>query len=272
MKRIGVAFFFALALMIGPARAQDDDFDDAPFRRHDAESTVRLDYSKWAAFLNAHVRADAEGIHRVDYAAVGELETKRLAAWIDELAAVDPGTLARDEQLAFWVNLYNAVTALTVLEHYPVKSIRDIALPPAEEGGGPWDAPRIEVLGRPLSLNDIEHRILRPIWGDPRIHYAVNCAALGCPNLAAVPYTGRHVDGLLDRAAETYVNHPRAVRFERGRLHLSSLFEWYAEDFGDDRAELLAHLVTYARPPLAERLEGYEGEIVYDYDWALNGF
>lgn len=273
MERIGVAFFFALALMIGPATAQDvDDFDDAPFRRHDAESTSRFDYSKWAKFLNAYVRADADGIHRVDYAAVGELETKRLGAMIDELAAVDPGTLSRDEQMAYWINLYNAVTVKTVLDHHPVESIRDIALPPAGEGGGPWDAPLVEVLGRRLSLNDIEHRILRPIWADARIHYAVNCAALGCPNLAAVPYTGRHVDGLLDRAAAAFVNHRRAVRFEHARLHLSSLFEWYADDFGADLEERLEHLAEHAREPLALRLEAFDGEIVYDYDWALNGF
>ena len=261
-----------LTCLIMTASVGAADFDDAPFRRHDAESTVRLDYSKWAKFLNAYVRADADGIHRVDYGEVGELETKRLGAMIAELAKIDPGTLNRDEQMAYWINLYNAVTVKVVLDHHPVDSIRDIALPPAGEGGGPWDAALVEVLGRSLSLNDIEHRILRPIWQDERIHYAVNCAALGCPNLAAVPYTGRHVDGLLDRAATTFVNHRRAVSIERGVLRLSSLFDWYSDDFGADREELIEHLVEFARPELVEQLEGFEGEIAYAYDWALNGF
>ncbi|MEO1088179.1 MAG: DUF547 domain-containing protein, partial [Acidobacteriota bacterium] len=173
--------------------------------------------------------------------------------------------------MAYWINLYNVLTVKTVLEHYPVESIKDIALAPAGAGGGPWDAPLVEVLGRALSLNDIEHRILRPIWADERIHYAVNCAALGCPNLAAVPFTGRTLDGLLDRAAEAFINHPRAVRFDGGRLVLSSIFDWYGVDFGD-REELLEHLAEHARPPVDEQLETFSGEIVFEYDWDLNGF
>jgi len=230
-------------------------FDEEPFRRHNPESTATVDYSEWAAFLSDYVRADADGIHRVDYAQVSDVETKRLAALVDEWSSLDPGALAKDEQMAFWINLYNAATVLTVLEHYPVDSIRDIALPPAGEGGGPWDAPRVTVLGRSLSLNDIEHRILRPIWNDERIHYAVNCAAVGCPNLVAVPFVGHHLEELLERAAETFINHRRAVHFERGQLRLSSLFDWYGQDFGADREELLKRMSSYASPPLDGQLE-----------------
>ncbi|MEM8996793.1 MAG: DUF547 domain-containing protein [Acidobacteriota bacterium] len=260
-----------MLLLLAPWPASGEDFDLRPFVRHDAESSVRLEYDRWASFLGAHVRADADGIHRVDYGAVGESEKERLAADVEALAAVDPATLPRDEQMAFWINLYNALTVKTVLEHYPVDSIKEIALPPAGPGGGPWDAPLVEVLGRALSLNDIEHRILRPIWADERIHYAVNCAAVGCPNLAAVPFTGPGLDEHLDRAAAAFISHPRAVRFDGDRLVLSSIFDWYGADFGD-REELLEHLAEHADGAVAERVETFSGEIVFEYDWDLNDF
>ncbi|MEM1177925.1 MAG: DUF547 domain-containing protein [Acidobacteriota bacterium] len=271
MRRGTITILFLSVLLLSP-RLGAQDFDRAPFERFDAESTDRLDFAPWATFLNTYVRADADGIHRLDYRKVGELETKRLAAYVDELAGLEPHKLNRDEQMAYWINLYNALTVKTVLEHYPVESIKEIALPPAAEGGGPWDAPLVEVLGAPLSLNDIEHRILRPIWADERIHYAVNCAAVGCPNLAAVPFTGRTLDGLLDRAAAAFINHPRAVALDGDTLTLSSLFDWYGEDFGADREELLEHLAEHAASPLDEALEAFSGEIVFGYDWALNGF
>lgn len=265
-------FLLILPMLLVQPPLAADGLDDTPFRRHDPQSRVRLDDGPWAAFLQAHVRADAAGIHRVDYSSVSALEKKHLEAYVEMLAAVDPAVLARDEQMVFWINLYNALTVHTVLDHYPVESIRDITMPPASEGGGPWDAPLIEVLGQRLSLNDIEHRILRPIWADERIHYAVNCAALGCANLATAPFNPLDLEDQLEASASAFINHPRAVRLDGGRLHLSKLFLWYASDFGADREELLEHLVEYAETALANQLENFSGEIDYGYDWALNGF
>ena len=125
--------------------------------------------------------------------------------------------------------------------------------------------------GREISLNDIEHRILRPIWKDPRIHYAVNCASLGCPNLSGTPFTAANKEELLDQAAADYVNHPRGVAFVKGRLRLSSIYDWYGVDFGSDETERLAHLQQYATRDLAEALMNYSGRIKYDYEWDLNG-
>ena len=159
--------------------------------------------------------------------------------------------LNRVEQKAYWINLYNALTVKVVLGRHPVKSIRDIRL-----GGlfssGPWDARLATVEGEKVSLNDIEHRILRPIWRDNRIHYAVNCASVGCPNLAAEPYTAANTERLLDEGARAYVNHPRGLFGEKGRITASRIYDWYREDFAASEKGLVDHFRSYAAPALAE--------------------
>ena len=157
-----------------------------------------------------------------------------------------------------------------VLEHYPVRSIRDIGNSPGPSGFGPWDAKRLKIEGQALSRNDIEHRILRPIWRDPRVHYALNGASLGCPNLMPVAFTVFNLEAQLEEAARAYVNHRRGVRFEGDRLIVSSLYVWYQQDFGGNAAGVLEHLRRYARGPLAERLAAWQGGFSDAYDWALN--
>ena len=124
--------------------------------------------------------------------------------------------------------------------------------------------------GVALSLNDIEHRILRPIWRDPRIHYAVNCAALGCPNLRMTAFTGANADEVLDRAARDYVNHPRGVTIRDGSLVVSSIYIWFQEDFGAGAMDVIAHLKRYAGPELRNRLMTVDGIDDDEYDWNLN--
>jgi hypothetical protein len=173
--------------------------------------------------------------------------------------------------MAFWINLYNALTLQVVARRHPVDSIRDIDISPGWFSDGPWDAVLVSVEGEALTLNDIEHRILRPIWRDPRIHYAVNCASLGCPNLAQTPYRARQLEAQLERAARAFVNHPRGVKAEQGRVTASRIYDWYREDFGTSEAELLAHLRRYAAPGLAARLAAAGAIAGYAYDWNLNG-
>ena len=174
----------------------------------------------------------------------------------------------RPEQLAYWINLYNALTVDAVLRRYPVTSILDIALTPGLLNRGPWDAKLAHFAGESLSLNDIEHRIARPIWRDPRVHYALNFAAIGCPNLAVTAYTGENVERMLDAAARAYVGHPRGVTLRMGGLTLSKIYAWYAEDFGGE-VGIIDHLARYAPPDLALRLTTTPIK-AYAYDWALN--
>jgi len=235
----------------------------------DENNTDRIDHSEWQSILDTYLLSDtADGINRFRYAAVSETHRRRLQDYLDGLARIDPRIYPLAEQRAYWINLYNALTIQLVLAHYPVKSIRKIF------GGilasGPWDEKLIEVTGIPLSLNDIEHRILRPIWRDPRIHYAVNCASLGCPNLATRAFTAANSEHLLDAGARAYINHPRGVSIHKDRLTASSIYDWYDTDFGDSMEGLRQHWLLYATPELKKQLGDYQGKIRYDYDWKLN--
>lgn len=116
----------------------------------------------------------------------------------------------------------------------------------------------------------MEHRILRPLWKDNRVHYAVNCASLGCPNLQPQAYTPENMELLLEKGAREYVNHSRGVRFAGERLYLSSIYDWFQADFGESDEAVLRHLRQYAAPDIASRLKEFRGKISYDYDWRIN--
>jgi hypothetical protein len=242
----------------------------ARWEAHDPASTATIDHAAWNAFLVRRVVVSADGVHRIAYGKVSSVESADLAAYLDRLGAVPISRFARGEQAAFWINLYNALTVRLVLDHYPVKSIRDIKISPGLFAAGPWGKKLIAVEGEALSLDDIEHRILRPIWRDPRIHYALNCAAVGCPNLARTAYTAADLDKLLNLGARSYVNHPRGVLVEKASLHVSSIYTWFAEDFGGGDAATIVHLRQYAAPALAERLATVSRVSGHHYDWSLN--
>ncbi|MDP6518050.1 MAG: DUF547 domain-containing protein [Alphaproteobacteria bacterium] len=237
---------------------------------HDPQSSARVDHGAWSRLLATHVRADADRIHRFDYGAVSESDRTQLRIYLDSLSMTPIGLLRRTEQLAFWINLYNALTVDLVIDHFPVPSIRDIDLSSGLFSDGPWRRKLAVVDGAPLSLDDIEHRILRPIWSDPRVHYAVNCAALGCPDLAREAYTGATVEAMLEAAAARFVNHRRGVSISSDGLVLSSLYDWYAEDFGADDRAVIDHLIRYADTDLAAALGQFDAIEGYRYDWRLN--
>jgi hypothetical protein len=148
-----------------------------------------------------------------------------------------------------------------ILDEYPVKSITKL-------GGlfsfGPWGDEVITITGQTLTLNDIEHRILRPIWNDPRTHYAVNCASLGCPNLQTQAFTADNTEALLESAANAFVNSSKGASISGNTITLSSIYEWFEADFMQDDGAL-EHMAKY-RPDLAS----FDGKIKYDYDWDLN--
>lgn len=238
---------------------------------HDPASTRHVDHSAWNALLMRYVRAAPDGGTRFAYAAVSAADRARLDAYLQRLAETPVSSLDRDGQYAYWVNLYNALTVRVVLDHYPVRSIRDIDISPGLFADGPWGAKLVTVEGQALSLDDIEHRILRPIWNDPRTHYALSCAAIGCPDLVPEAFTPENRDRLLTRGARAYVNNPRGVSIDaEGRIAASSLYDWYRTDFGADTRAVLEYLARLAEPPLAERLRKATDIDRYDYDWSLN--
>ena len=228
-------------------------------------SAETIDHSAWDQLLAKHVKVSKDGVNRLDYAALKQRDASTLTRYLSALQAVDIGKYPKDEQFAFWVNLYNAATVDVIAKNYPLKSIKDIGL----LGQGPWKDKILKVSGKDLSLDDIEHGILRPIWKDVRIHYAVNCASIGCPNLAIRAYTADRLEPMLEEAARAYVNHPRGFARVDGRLTASSIFDWYADDWGGE-AGVLAHARKYASVK-TKAILGSATEIdSHDYNWSLN--
>ena len=236
----------------------------------DPESTITVDHSPWDAFLKTYIIKGSDGINRVAYSKVTEADKISLARYIGNLANIPVTKLARSEQLPYWINLYNALTVQVVLDNYPTDSIKDIDISPGIFSDGPWDKKLVTIEQEEVSLNDIEHRILRPIWKDPRIHYAVNCASIGCPNLMDQAYTNENSQDLLEKGAHDYINHPRGVAIEGNKLIVSSIYVWFAEDFGGTDRKIIDHLEKYAIPTLSEKLKQFNTISDNRYDWSLN--
>lgn len=238
---------------------------------HQAGNIDDLDHTAWNAFLKRYVVRGDDGIARLRYRAVTAADRATLDDYIGLLAAQPVRQLNRAQQRAFWINLYNALTVRVILEHYPVDSIRAIRISPGLFSVGPWGKKLLAVDGEMVSLDDIEHRILRPIWRDPRLHYALNCASLGCPDLMAEAFTAANTETLLDRAARDFVNHPRGLHMAAdGKLRVSSIYVWFRQDFGADEAALLRHFMAYADPALRSALEAGARIMDDGYDWTLN--
>ena len=237
---------------------------------HVAASTETIDHTAFGDILARYVKPRPDGVNRFDYGGFSDADRRLLARYLSALSGVPISQYARPEQRAFWINLYNALTIQVVLDHYPVASIRKISISPGFFSAGPWAKELVQVESEALTLDDIEHRILRPIWKDPRIHYAVNCAAIGCPNLERTAFTADNTEAMLDAGARAYVNHPRGARVSNGRLQTSSIYRWFKEDFGDNDAGVIQHLSRYSQPDLKLALAGVSRIADHEYDWSLN--
>jgi hypothetical protein len=186
------------------------------------------------------------------------------------VASADLGKLARPQLEALLINAYNALTIRSILDHPTVASIRDIP--------GVWDKVRHVVGGHEVTLDQIEHNLLRPFFKDPRIHFAVNCASMSCAPLASEAWDGDRIEEQLDAAARRFLSDSRQVRLEEGTLRLSSYFKWYGGDFTAEgwrpRAGTIPEFVApYAMPEVAAAIRSAGGGIhieFLDYDWKLN--
>ena len=227
------------------------------------------DFSEYEAILSAHVVAGADGLNRVRYASLKTQALASLAAYIAQLQEVRASVLPPGEQTAFWINLYNAKTLHVVAENYPVTSIKDINLGGGFFGRGPWKAKLLRLEGRDLSLDNIEHDILRQKFNEPLIHYALNCASVGCPNLQKQAYRAATLEDQLQAGARAYVNHPRGLSVNGNRLTASKIYRWYAADFGG-AAGLSRHWASYAAPKLKNQVSALGSADRYVYDWSLN--
>jgi len=244
------------------------------------ESNLAIDHSPWDMMLKKYLLTNhPSGINRFRYAAVSAADRQILKIYLERLQGVGVSSLNLNEQKAFWVNLYNALTVQIVLDHYPTKSIMDINISPGMFNRGPWDAKLLKIEGEEVSLNDIEHRILRPIYRDNRLHYALNCASLGCPNLQPQAYTAANLEQFLVQGASDYVNHPRGAKMADGKLQVSSIYKWFQVDFGGSEQGVIRHLLLFldqggktqgAEDKLAEKARSYDKGLRYEYDWNVN--
>lgn len=261
--------FVLLAICVTTATAAPKPDLWPHWTAHDTDNLENIDHSAWQRFLGAYVAPRSDGLNVVDYGRVSRTDRAGLDAYVEALAATPITQFNRREQLAYWINLYNALTVKVVLDHYFVDSIRDIKLSGFFKVG-PWDKELLTIEGKPITLNDIEHRILRPIWKDPRIHYAVNCASVGCPNLQTQVFTAANAEQLLDKGAKEYINSSRGVEIRGKKVRVSSIYDWFREDFGASDQDVLNHLQQYAEPPLKTALAGASRVSGDYYDWSLN--
>ena len=195
------------------------------WQAHDDTNRQVIDHTVWDTLLKRFIAPGQARVALFNYRTATENDQKTRADYVASLAAVPISQLKRREQLAYWINFYTALTVKVVTDHYPVKSIRDIDISPGLFTNGPRDKKLVTVEGAALSLNDIEHRILRPIWRDNRIHYAVNCVSIGCPNLQARAFTSGAVDQMLNEGARAFVNSPRGVSIKDGLVTVSKIYD-----------------------------------------------
>ncbi len=268
MVKYVLALCFLLVGIKSQAAPSPDLWDF--WNKADLNSQISIDHSLWQGFLDRYVKhSDSTNMYMVEYGRVKRADRLKLSQYLQTLAVQDPRKLAPDEQFAYWVNLYNALTVNLILDYYPVKSITKLG-----KGWfrtGPWRDELITIAGHAISLDDIEHRILRPIWKDPRIHFVLNCASIGCPDLMPEVYESEKIDEQLNNAARRFINQAKGVSFVGKRLILSSIFDWYEEDFRD-QAGVMKELKSFANSKLLQQLNAYRGRISYRYDWKLNQY
>lgn len=212
----------------------------------------QVDYSSYEKVLKNNVTDS--GI--VDYESIIRNDLDVLNRFLDQISRTDPQRLSTDEQLAFWINAYNAFTIKLIIDHWPLRSIMEIY------DGEPWDKKWIGIDDKTYSLDDIEHDIIRDQFGDPRIHFAVNCAAKSCPPLLNKPYTGATLDKQLEDQTRKFINDSRSNQISQNQLILSKIFEWYAEDFADLKGFLNKYSESDINPDASVRYN--------TYDWTIN--
>lgn len=229
-----------------------------------ASGRATFDHGQWDRLLAA---GTANGL--VDYRYFQEHRAE-LDAYLDRVAAADIAALTAAHLEALLINAYNALTIRSILDHPEVSSIREI--------DGVWTAAKQRVGGFELTLDEIEHNLLRPFFKDPRIHFAVNCASRSCAPLPPWAFTGERLDEQLEERSRAFLQDPANVRVEGDLLLLSKYFDWYGGDFTGEgwarRADSIPLFVArYATPEVAEFIGAGGGKPkieLLDYDWALN--
>ncbi len=236
------------------------------------------EHRDWDALLKKHVRVLRGGqVTQVDYAAF-KADPKPLRAYLARLSAFkesDFNASSKEEQIAFLINVYNAFMIDLVIQNHPVSSVKKIGIPFV----GPWKKAYIPVFGRKLSLDDVEHGMLRKNYNEPRIHFGVNCASVSCPPLRAEAFVGRRLGAQLDEQAGLFFTNESENSFDsaKGVLSINPILKWFSEDFTKTGDPGLVSYVSQYLPALAAELRAGKAKAdgirveFKSYNWALNG-
>ena len=226
----------------------------------EASDSKPISHDKWTALLQKHVRQG-----KLDYQGIIE-DSTTLDEYLGELSAGLPNdkNWSREEQFAYWINAYNAFTVKLIIDNYPIKSIKDI------KGGvsfinSVWDMKFITIENQEFDLNDIEHGILRDKFGDPRIHFAINCASISCPALYNEAFVGEDLENQLNKVTEAFFTDPTKNQFSANEAKISKIFKWFKPDFTKDQS-LKEFLNKYSPTPITKDTKVSN----LDYDWNLN--
>ncbi|MBA3536422.1 MAG: DUF547 domain-containing protein [Tatlockia sp.] len=229
-----------------------------------------IPHDDWQEFLNRRVMTNEESINLVDYAHINSEDQALLKRYIDKMSKIDIDIYNRNEQLAFWINLYNALTVQVIANYYPVGSIEEINISPGLFSIGPWGKKLVIVDESPLSLEEIQNRIIRPVWNDQRTLYAINNGAIGAANLSKKAYKGTTLEAALDEVTFDYINSLRGVQVIEGALIVSKIYDWFNEDFGGTEQDVINHIQQFAKEPLLSQLKHVNKIESYIYNWHLN--
>lgn len=232
------------------------------------------DYSTWNRILTSYY-SPAKGM---DYAGLKAHDMAAIQKLRQDLGKVNAASLNRKEQLAYWINVYNVNTTVTVLEGYPVKSIRDLSTDPVIRLNV-FKKQRVPTAGGMLSLNDVENGKIREGFKDPRIHFAINCAARSCPPVRTEAYTGDKLDAQLDDQARKFLSGPLGARVQKDgstlRIHVTKIMDWFGEDFtkwGGGKLSFLRRFVSADKQAMIDAAGGKAALAYDDYDWSLNNW
>jgi Protein of unknown function, DUF547 len=232
----------------------------AAIRRNTNSSPINHD--RWDQLVKKHVKDDGF----VDYKGFIR-DSMELNRYLDQLSAVHPDdkSWSRNEQMAYWINAYNAFTIKLVVKNYPVESIKDIKKGIAFVNSV-WDIKFIKIQGFTYDLNNIEHNILRPVFKDARVHAAVNCASFSCPRLRQEAYTAEKLDSQLEDAMKKFLADPLRNNITAEKVEISEIFKWFKGDFDRDAGSLIAYINKFSAQKISDNTE-----LKYlDYNWVLN--
>lgn len=226
---------------------------DQPEAKVESKENVKPDHGAFNQMLKKYVSASGD----VNYSA-WKKDMGGLEDYLEELSKVRTEPLSDKEAMAYWINLYNAATIHKVLENFPLNSIKDL------NGGKVWDTKIVEIAGgKKISLNQIENEILRPVYKDPRIHFVINCAAKSCPPIDNQALTSDNLYAVLEQRTKEFVKNNRYNDITEKKMEISSIFDWYKEDFGD----LYTFIAKYSGVDVSSKTK-----VAYKkYDWSLNG-